>query len=80
MPLEINDEERRILSPEDLENLQQAIDDFEAQAGNPIAPNGMRPEKMAFPIGISDEDSIGVYGEEDDEEEVVRPNFDNFLR
>ena len=52
MPLEINDEERRLLSPEDLVDLQRAIDNFEAQAHIPTEPNGMRRDKTDFPLGI----------------------------
>jgi hypothetical protein len=68
MALEINEEHRRLLTPEDLENLREAIADFEAQAAEPKDPNGMRRDKTDFPIGIYDVEEPDV------------PNFDNPLR
>ena len=68
MTIEITDEERRLLSPKDLEVLQEAIDNFEAQAAEPKRPNGMRQDKTDFPIGIYDT------------EPEVKPNYDNPLR
>lgn len=59
MTIEITEEDKRLLSPEDVENLREALADFEAQAVNPKDPNGMRQEKTDFPIGIyaTDEES-----------------------
>ncbi len=68
MTIEITEEERRLLTPEDLENLQEAIDDFEAQAAEPKNPNGMRADKTDFPIGIYDT------------KPETKPNYDNPVR
>jgi hypothetical protein len=52
MPIEITEEDKRRLSPEDLENLREALADFEAQAADPKDPQGMPRDKTDFPIGI----------------------------
>lgn len=54
MLIEPSNEAKRVLSPEDLENLREALADFEAQAADPKDPNGMRQNKTDFPIGIYD--------------------------
>lgn len=68
MTIEITEEDKRLLSPEDLENLREALADFEAQAALPKDPNGMRQDKTDFPIGIYDTDVETV------------PNYENPLR
>lgn len=68
MTIEITEEDERLLSPENLENLREALADFEAQAADPKDPNGMPKEKTDFPIGIYDADY------------ETPPNYDNPLR
>lgn len=68
MTIEITEEDKQLLSPEDLEYLQEALADFEAQAAMPKNPNGMRKDKTDFPIGIYDADY------------ETPPNYDNPLR
>jgi len=68
MTIEITEEDERLLSPEDLEYLREALADFEAQAAIPKDLKGMRRDKSDFPIGIYDADS------------VTPPNYDNPLR
>ncbi len=68
MSIKITEEDKRRLSPEELESLREAIADFEAQAANPKKPNGMRQDKTDFPLGIYDS------------EPEVKPNSDNPLR
>ena len=55
--IKITDEERRILSAEDLVDLQRTIDNFEAQAHLPKDPNGMRQDKTDFPIVFIEDDN-----------------------
>ncbi len=68
MPIELSDEDKRRLSPEELESLREAIADFEAQAAEPKSLNGMREDKTDFPLGIYDW------------EPEAKPNYDNPLR
>ncbi len=69
MPIEQSEEAKRVLTPEELETLRKAYADFEAQAGNPKKPNGMRRNKTDFPIGILD-----------DGQQTPKKNYDNPLR
>jgi hypothetical protein len=71
MAIEITEEDKQRLTPEELETLRKAIAHFEAQAARPKKPNGMRRDKTDFPIGIYDVDV---------DEEPPTPIYDNPLR